>query len=137
MPLNEHDLLHDVLLCRDEVENLETQITTAKARRKEAEQRLIDYLDNRDQKGFKSEIHKAEVTKVDELRISIKEDKQEEAFIFIDEELGRGDAIKMVRSVHHKTLTSLIGELIKKGQAYPKDVFGDFWQKSLRITKMK
>lgn len=136
MPQTEHDMLKSVIDLRANVAMIEDQLKDAKQQCKEAETKLVTYLQNQDLKGFKSSALAHEVTMREELRVTILEEKDEDAFRFIDEECGRPDAIKTVRSVHWKTLSSIIGGLIEKGEKLPENVFNRYWQPLLTIKKL-
>ena len=133
---NEHDLLQELIDSRARIEALNLELDVAKKAAKDAEEKLIGFLDNRDIKGFKSEVLRVEVEKQEELKVSINEEKKDEAYTYIDEELGRGDVIKIVKQIHWKTLHSLIGSRIKKGEPLPEGMFNFFWFKSIKTKSM-
>lgn len=133
---DEHCLLQTLMNIRQELETAELKVTSLKTSEKEAEERLLSYLENADLQGFKSTLCNASAERKEDLKVSIPEEKKDEAFTFIDEELGRGDAIKTVKQIHWKTLTSLIGNRFKKGEFIPKDSFNVFWKKSIEIKSL-
>jgi hypothetical protein len=132
--INEHDLLKAVADARLSCDRYKAQLDEAEAIKKKAEEDLIKFLKDNDLKGFKSIPLNLEVNQKDLLYVSIEEGKEQEAMMFIDEELGRSDVIK--RSVHHKTLTSLIGERFKKGEHVPDGLFKRFWKSYLNLQKI-
>lgn len=132
--VNEHELTQTLMDADVEVDRLEKLIKSAKEKKASAEEALIKYLDDNDLKGFKSASLNVEVNKKEMLYVSVEEGKEKEAFAFIDEELGRGDAIK--QSIHHKTLTSIISERLKKAESIPEGVFKRFWKKYVNYNRL-
>lgn len=131
----EQELLSAVLEARQEVEKLESRLAEAKEVKQERETSLIEYMDNRELKSFKSATLNCTVIRKEMLYVSIDKDKKDEAFRWIDEDLGRGDVIKP--SIHNKTLTSLISDLLKKGEKIPQGVFNYFFKPELTIVQAK
>ena len=131
---DEHELTRAVMEANAAVDGLEGQLKSARAIKQTAEEALIKYLDDNDLKGFKSASLNVEVNKKELPYVSIEEGKETEAFNFIDEEIGRGDAIK--KTIHHKTLTSLIMKRFEVGEPIPEGVFKRFWKKYVNITKL-
>ncbi len=132
--MNEHDLLRQVLEATEEYERIDALCQEAKQKKQKAEEDLIKYLKDNDLKGFQSIPLNTEVTHRDTLYVSIEEGKEGEAFAFIDEELGRSDVIR--KTIHHKTLTSLISERIKNGEPFPENTFKRFWKPYLKLAKI-
>lgn len=147
--LNEHQLLEKVIISRNEVAAAEAELNRKKRDMMESEDKLIDYLERKNLNGFKSDLLKASVEKREMLRVNINkidgdkddeevmrqnDDIRERAFVYIDEELGRPDAIKITKNIHWKTLDKIIGDFIQKGEKYPEGLFKPFWQKKLIIN---
>jgi hypothetical protein len=131
---DEHELTQAAMDADAIVDGLEAKLKAAKLVKVAADEALIKYLNDNDLKGFKSASLNVEVNKKDLPYVSIEEGKEKEAFAFIDEELGRGDAIKP--TIHHKTLTSLIMERVKNAETVPEGVFKKFWKSYINIQKL-
>lgn len=131
----EQELLHAILEARKRVGEIEAFLSEAKEAKEKAETALIEYMDNRDLKSFKSVTLNCTVIRKETLYASIDKDKKDEAFKWIEEDCGRGDMIKP--SIHNKTLTSFIADLLKKGSNIPQGLFKYFWKPELTILGAK
>jgi len=127
----EQELLSAVLDARKIVNEWDTKLHEAKEIKNKVETELIEYMDDRDLKSFKSAVFPCNVTRKETLYVSISAENKEEAMRFIEEDCGRGDIIK--RSVHNKTLSSFIGKRLKDAEAVPQELFGYFWKPELSI----
>ena len=132
---DEHELLRQVMETREAADLADAKLKTLREEMTSAELKLLDYLERRDLKGYKSDLVGASVERRETLRVRIMKDNEDKAFAFIDEELGRGDVIKTKKDIHWKTLSSIIADLQKKGEQFPQELFETYWQKSLAITK--
>ncbi len=133
--MTENELLSAVLKARQEVDRLDALLSKAKELKDAEETALIEYMDNHDLKSFKSSVSGCNVSRTEILYVSIEKEKKEEAFRYIEEDLGRGDALKL--NIHNKTLSSLIGDLLKKGEHVPQELFKYFFKPSITITVSK
>jgi hypothetical protein len=135
MEKTEQDLLQAVLEARQDVDLKESELADAKEVKTKAEATLIEHMDNKELKSFKSSTLNCTVIRKESLYVSIEKDKKEEAFRWIEEDCGRGDMIKP--SIHNKTLTSFISDLLKKGEKIPQGVFNYFFKPELAIVQAK
>ena len=131
----EQELLNSVLEARHKVAEIDTSLSEAKQVKETAEIALVEYMDSRDLKSFKSATLNCNVIRKETLYVSIDKDRKDEAFRWVDEVLGRKDVIKP--SIHNKTLSSLISELLKNGTAFPQDLFKYFFKPELTIIQAK
>lgn len=135
MEKTEQDLLQAVLEARQDVDLKESELASAKEVKIKTEAALIEHMDNKELKSFKSSTLNCTVIRKESLYVSIEKDKKEEAFRWIEEDCGRGDMIKP--SIHNKTLTSFISDLLKKGEKIPQGVFNYFFKPELAIVQAK
>ena len=133
--LSETELLQSVLDAREKVTELETLLSEAKKVKQEAELALIEYMDNRELKSFKSMALNCSAVRKEILYVSIDKDSKEEALRWISEDCGRSDLIKP--SIHNRTLSSFISELLKNGEPIPEDLFKYFFKPVISITTVK
>jgi len=133
--MTENELLSAVLKARQEVDRLDALLSKAKELKDAEETALIEYMDNHDLKSFKSSVGGCSVARTEILYVSIAKEKKEEAFRYIEEDLGRADALEL--NIHNKTLSSLIGDLLKKGEHVPQGLFKYFFRPSIKITVSK
>lgn len=132
---NEQELLQAVLEARKKVEECEGFLSDAKEVKRKAEDALIEHMDNKELKSFKSATLNCTVIRKDTLYVSIDKDKKEEAFRWIEEDMGRGDMIKP--NIHNKTLSSFISDMLKKGEKVPQEMFKYFFKPELTIVQAK
>jgi len=130
---SEQELLQTVLTARQRVEEIDAALSEAKEIKEKAEATLIEYMDNRDLKSFKSSTLNCTVVRRETLYVSIDKDKKEEAFRWIEEDMGRGDMVKP--SIHNKTLSSFISDLLKKGEKFPQEMFKYYFKPELSIIR--
>ena len=135
MEKTEQELLSTVLEARQKVAEYESFLADAKEVKTNVEATLIEYMDNHDLKSFKSTTLSCMVIRKETLYVSIEKDKKDEAFKWVDEIMGRGDMIKP--SIHNKTLSSFISDLLKKGEKIPQDMFNYFFKPELTIIQAK
>ena len=127
----EQEMLQEVLEARKKVSELDGLLKDAKQAKIKAEAQLIELMDDRDLKSFKSTAFPCSVTRKESLYVSLLEGNKEEALRFLEEDCGRGDIIK--RSVHPKTLSSFIGNRLKDAEPVPESMFSYFWKPELSI----
>jgi predicted nucleic acid-binding Zn-ribbon protein len=132
---NETELLQAVLTVRQEIEKLEGRLAEVKEVKQNAESALIEYMDNRELKSFRSTALNCQVVRKETLYVSIDKEKKDEAFRWISEDCGRSDMIKP--QIHNKTLSSFIGEMLKKGEQIPQELFKWFFRPELTIITAK
>jgi hypothetical protein len=133
--LTEQELLAAVLKARQKVAEIDASLSEAKSEKEKAEITLVEYMDNRDLKSFKSSTFNCTVIRKETLYASIDKDKKDEALRWIEEDMGRGDMIKP--TIHNKTLTSFISDLLKKGEKFPQELFNYFFKPELAIVQGK
>ncbi len=126
-----NELLRDVLSARQKVDELDALLSKAKELKEEAEAKLIELMDSSDIKSFKSTVYNCNVSRTEQLYVSIEPDKKESAYRFIEEDLGRPDALKL--NIHNKILSSIIGEMLKKGESVPQDMFKYYFKSNITI----
>jgi len=131
----ENELLSAVLQARQEVAEIDASLSEAKAKKEAAEAKLIEYLDDHNLKSFKSAVLGCSVIRKETLYCSIDKERKEEAFRYIQEDLGRGDCIKP--QIHNKTLSSLISEMLKEGKSFPQELFKYYFRPELTIIQAK
>lgn len=129
---NETELLQAVLEARQKVAEYESFLKEAKEVKQKAESALVEYMDNRDIKSFKSSVLNCSVVRKETLYVSIEKDKKGEALKWIEEDCGRGDIIKP--SVHNKTLSSFISKMLKEGTPIPQELFNYYFKPELSVT---
>ena len=132
---SEQELLQAVLEARKKVTEYDAFLSEAKEVKTKAEIALIEYMDGRELKSFKSSTLNCTAIRKETLYVSIEKDKHDEAFRWIEEDCGRGDMIKP--SIHNKTLSSFISDLLKKGEKIPQGVFNYFFKPELTILTAK
>jgi hypothetical protein len=131
----ENELLSAVLEARQKVAEIDASLSEAKTEKESAEAKLIEYMDDSNLKSFKSSVLNCSCIRKETLYVSIDKERKDEAFKYIDEVLGRGDAIKP--AIHNKTLSSLISELLKEGKSFPQDLFKYYFRPELTIIQAK
>ena len=129
---NETELLSAVLEARKIVGTLEAGLSEAKEKEKIAEGALIEYMDNRELKSFKSSTLNCTAIRKETLYVSVDKESKDEAFRWIEEDCGRGDMIKP--SIHNKTLSSFISDRLKKGESIPQSLFSWYFKPELTIV---
>ena len=127
----EQEMLQAILEARKETSRLDALLSSAKEVKLKAEAELIEYMDERDLKSFKSAIFPCTVSRKETLYVSMNAADKEGAMRFIEEECGRGDIIK--RSVHNKTLSSFIGKRLKDAEHVPQELFTYYWKPELSV----
>ena len=135
MQKTEHELLFTILEARKKVEEYEGFLSEAKEVKTNAEAALIEYMDNRELKSFKSSTLFCMVVRKETLYVSVEKDRKEEAMRWIEEDCGRSDMIKP--TIHNRTLISFISQRLKKGEDIPQETFKYFFKPQLAITTAK
>ena len=133
--MKENELLSAVLEARQKVGELDALLSEAKEKKESAEMALIEYMDNLELKSFKSSVLNCTAIRKETLYVSIEKDKKDEALRWISEDCGRSDMVKP--SIHNKTLSSFISDLLKKGEKIPQDLFNYFFKPELTIVQAK
>ena len=127
----EQEMLQAILEARKVVNEIDNKLSAAKEVKTKAEAELIEYMDERDLKSFKSAMFPCTVSRRETLYVSMNAADKEGAMRFIEEECGRGDIIK--RSVHNKTLSSFIGKRLKDAEHVPQELFTYYWKPELSV----
>lgn len=135
MAKSEQELLAAVLEARQKVGEIEGFLSDANEVKKVAETALVEYMDERELKSFKSATLNCTVIRKESLYVSIEKEKKDEAMRWIEEDCGRPDLLKM--SIHNKTLSSFIGNMLKKGEKIPQELFIYFFRPELTIIQSK
>lgn len=133
--MKENELLSVVLEARQKVAELDALLSEAKEKKESAEMTLIEYMDNLELKSFKSSILNCTAIRKETLYVSINKDEKDEAFRWIEEDCGRPDLLK--KTIHNKTLSSFIGDMLKKGEKIPQLLFNYFFRPELTIIQAK
>lgn len=133
--MEETELLTAILEARKRVGELDALLTEASEAKQKAESALIEYMDNRDLKSFRSTALNCQVVRRETLYVSIDKERKDEAFRWITEDCGRSDMIKP--SIHNKTLSSFIGDMLKKGEQIPQELFKYFFKPELTVITAK
>ena len=131
----EQECLREILDARKEVTEIEVKLSEAKEKKNSAELALIEMMENKDIKSWRSVIYNCLVLRKDILYASVEKERKEEALRWIQEDCGRGDLIKP--SIHSRTLTSFLSERIKNAEQIPAELFKYFYKPTLTITMDK
>ncbi len=131
----ERELLEAVFEARDQVAGISNQLGAATEGLKNAETSLIEHMNDVGKPSFKQEtsIGIVGVSKFEIMRASVPKENKEELLLWVDEECGRSDLIKTVKSIHHKTLESFVTERIDGGNPVPSYV-KTYFQPMLKIV---
>lgn len=131
----ERELLEAVFEARVQVSTISADLGEATERLNKAESTLIEHMNDVGKPSFKQEtsLGVVGVSKYEILRAKVKKEHREELYLWVDEECGRGDLIKVAKSIHHKTLESFITERIDGGKPVPKYV-DTYFQPVLKIV---
>ena len=135
MAQEENELLQAVLEARQKVAEIDALLSEASEKKISAENALIEFMDNRDLKSFKSATLNCTVVRKETLYVSIDKDKKDEAFRWISEDCGRSDMVKP--SIHNRTLSSFISDLLRKGECIPQELFHYFFKPELTVIQTK
>ena len=140
----ERDLLFAVLEAQKQVAQVEGRIAgiqpdliSAKETKDNAEAALMEFMEDTGKTKFRSSDFNVDVTKKQTLRASINKEFEEDAMDFIEEDCGRGDAIKKTPKIHHATLTSILQGLLEQCKPVPEKLFKLYFQKTLKVTPLK
>lgn len=133
--MEETELLTAILEARKRVGELDALLTEANEAKQKAESALIEYMDNRELKSFRSTALNCQVVRRETLYVSIDKDKKDEAFRWIEEDCGRPDLLKM--TVHNRTLSSFIGERLRNAEKVPQELFKYFFRPELTVIQAK
>lgn len=133
--MQSQELLSAVLKARQKVVEIEGFLADANEVKKNVEVSLVEFMDNSDLKSFKDTTLNCTVIRKESLYVSIEKDKKDEAMKWIEENCGRPDLLKM--SIHNKKLSSFIGQMLKKGEKIPQELFVYFFKPELTIVQAK
>ena len=126
----ERELVLEYAKAKEEVETLEEKLKTAKDRFEKAQSKLIEELQT---KGASQTAKYDGVGRITILKplVGARSINEDALFDYL-KRIGRDDLMKM--SVHHKTLSSFVKEMLDGGQEIPD--FIEYWFKnSTRLTK--
>lgn len=126
------DLLKQVLEARTKVATADEALKAAKQLKKEAEEKLIERMDEDNEKSFRNMTFSCTVVQKTQLYAGIQKDNRDEAVRWIEEECGRADIVK--KNVHHKTLSTFVGDLMKEGTPIPVELITTHYQTGLTIS---
>ena len=129
----EEEMVSDVLKAQDRISKLEKEMKSYKTALDEAEKVLLGHMENNDRPLFVNDVLHVKVEKKDIISFRIDPNNKEEAFVFIDEECGRADAIKIKKEVHWKTLEAIITKCVREGVKYPEEAIVRSNYSKLRI----
>lgn len=135
MGKDQNELLREVLDARQEVDRLDALLSKAKEVKEQSEAALVEQMDADEIKSFKSTVYNVNCTRTEQLYVSIDKEKKDEAFRWIEEDCGMPELLKL--NIHNKTLSSLIGNKLKKGEEIPSELFKYFFRPSITITASK
>ena len=132
---NERELLEAVFEAKDQVSTKDADLGAAKERLNKAELTLIEHMKDVGKPSFKQEtsLGIVGVSTFEILRAKVGKENRDELYLWVDEECGRSDLIKTVKSIHHKTLESFITERIDGGNPVPSYV-KTYFQPILKIV---
>ena len=128
--MTERELVLEYSKAKEEVETLEDKLKTAKDRFEKAQSKLVEELQL---KGASQTAKYDGVGRITILKplVGARSINEEALFNYL-KQIGRDDLMKM--SVHHKTLSSFVKEMLDGGQGIPD--FIEYWFKpSTRLTK--
>lgn len=128
--MTEKELVLEYKLAKDAVERLEDESKKAKNRFEIAEAKLVEELQS---KGASKTAKYDGVGTISLMKPSVgARSKNEEQLFGYLKQIGRDDLIKP--TVHHKTLSSFVKEMLDIGQDIPE--FIEYWFKPVtRLTK--
>lgn len=128
--MTEKELVLEYKLAKDEVERLEDESKKAKSRFEIAQAKLVEELQS---KGASKTAKYDGVGTITLMKPSVGARSENEDVLFdYLKQIGRNDLIKP--TVHHKTLSSFVKEMLDAGMEIPD--FIEYWFKpSTRLTK--
>ena len=128
--MTERELVLEYKLAKDDVERLEDESKKAKNRFEIAQAKLVEELQS---KGASKTAKYDGVGTITLMKPSVGARSENEDVLFdYLKQIGRDDLIKP--TVHHKTLSSFVKEMLDGGQEIPD--FIEYWFKtSTRLTK--
>lgn len=128
--MTERELVLKYSKAKEEVEGLENNLKTAKDRFDKAQSKLVEELQS---KGASQTAKYDGIGRITILKplVGARSENEEVLFEYL-KKIGRDDLMKM--SVHHKTLSSFVKEMLDAGHEIPD--FIEYWFKSsTRLTK--
>lgn len=117
--MDERSLLEDYLLHKTKVAHKEDELKSAKEYLRIAQERLIQYLSDRQMTSTGKYEDLGSVSLRSFNTYKVPEEAQQDLLKFIEDN-GYQDVIK--QSIHHKTLDRVLNELIEEGRALPEFV---------------
>lgn len=128
--MTERELVLEYASAKDEVEKLEDNLKLAKDRFEKAQRLLVEELQSKSASQTAKYDGIGRITILKPL-IGARSIDEEKLFGYL-RQIGRDDLMKM--TVHHKTLSSFVKELLDAGMEIPE--FIEYWFKpSTRLTK--
>lgn len=128
--MNEKDLVLEYKLAKDELERLEDESKKAKERFDKAQLKLVEELQT---KGASQTAKYDGIGRITIMKplVGARSENEDVLFDYL-KQIGRDDLIRP--TVHHKTLSSFVKEMLEGGQEIPD--FIEYWFKpSTRLTK--
>lgn len=128
--MNEKDLVLEYKLAKDELERLEDESKKAKERFDKAQLKLLEELQA---KGASQTAKYDGIGRITIMKplVGARSENEDVLFDYL-KQIGRDDLIRP--TVHHKTLSSFVKEMLEGGQEIPD--FIEYWFKpSTRLTK--
>ena len=128
--MNEKELVLEYKLAKDEVERLSDESEKAKDRFDKAQAKLVEELQG---KGASQTAKYDGIGRITILKpvVGARSENEDVLFDYL-KQIGRDDLIKA--TVHHKTLSSFVKEMLETGKDIPD--FIEYWFKpSTRLTK--
>lgn len=128
--MTEKELVLEYKLAKDEVEGFEEKLKEAKERFEKAQKILVEELQS---KGASKTAKYDGIGTISLMKPSVGARSENEDVLFgYLREIGRDDLIKP--TVHHKTLSSFVKEMLETGKEIPD--FIEYWFKPVtRLTK--
>lgn len=128
--MNEKDLVLEYKLAKDELERLDDETKKAKERFDKAQLKLVEELQS---KGASQTAKYDGIGRITIMKplVGARSENEDVLFDYL-KQIGRDDLIRP--TVHHKTLSSFVKEMLEGGQEIPD--FIEYWFKpSTRLTK--
>lgn len=128
--MTEKELVLEYKLAKDEVDRLDDESKKAKDRFEKAQAKLVEELQS---KGASQTAKYDGVGRITILKplVGARSENEDVLFEYL-KKIGRDDLMKL--TVHHKTLSSFVKEMLENGKEIPD--FIEYWFKpSTRLTK--
>lgn len=128
--MTEKELVLEYSKAKDEVEELEEKLKSAKDRFEQCQAKLVEELQT---KGASQTAKYDGVGRITILKplVGARSENEEKLFDYL-RQIGRDDLMRL--TVHHRTLSSFVKEMLETGKEIPD--FIEYWFKpSTRLTK--